>query len=352
MKKYVSAVIYLSAMLTLTGCNNAVNHFVDFLDERIEDLSDENTDDEFAFELDDVAYAENEEDCKNYYYEFVNPDVYENLRFAYDSFEKFRESGAASKQMKSNGSKLSSTDAEYIDDHMELCYKLINQYVAAYESNDVEKCYEIGKELYDLYYSFGPDVLYKIKIMQNLPKDFQSPIVDGNSYDSMGNIILENGNKICLIGPPDDIVGEVPDYGDLYDDMYFRSRWFRNIPAFILDYYDVFNAKDDGNVCYIMDYSLAERACRRGWEEIYAEGREMYDDNRINGVNDYYFYIDKKKIGKLSSEQIDRVNDIYYIEDIVVSHEGDPYQVDTAYKSIVYGLQEHGYQMYLQSSSK
>ena len=350
MRKYVSAILFLN-MLILTGCNNAVNHVVDFLDERIEDLSDENTKDDYSFEFDDIASVESDDDSKNYYYEFVNPDVYENLKVAYNGFEEFRKSGAASKQMKSNGCKMSSTDAEYIDDHMELCYKLIKQYIAAYEGNDVDKCYEIGKELYNLYYSFGPEVFYRIKVMQNLPKDFQSPIVDGNSYDSMGNIILKNGNKICLIGPPDDIVGAAPEYGDLYNDMYFRSRWFRNITAFILDYYDVLNAKDDGDVCYIMDYSLAERACSRGWDEILAEGREEYSDDKINRVNDSYFCRDSKKIGKLNSEQIDKVNDICYIEDVVVSHEGDPYQIDSTFKSIVYGLQENGYQMYLQVNS-
>ena len=80
-------------------------------------------------------------------------------------------------------------------------------------------------------------------------------------------------------------------------------------------------------------------------------GNKSVYGNRCSDHDNYKISNKTIKKAKETIKKIDKVNDICYIEDVVVSHEGDPYQIDSTFKSIVYGLQENGYQMYLQVNS-
>lgn len=340
MRKYITTVL-LYFMISLTGCNNVTEPAIDYLNQKIDELSD----DEPEFDVGDEGELPDDYESDVNYYEYVNSDVYDHLEDAYKNFEEFRKNGSASNQMKNNGCQLNSSEADFVDEQMELCYKLIKQYVKAYEDKDYNKCYETGKKIYDLYTIFGPDTFYKLKVMRNLPKAFQSPIAEGNSYDD--NIILENGNKICLIGPPDDIVGESHGYGDPYSEMFFRSKWFRDIFNIFYDNYGVFSPTEGyENMCFIMNYSLADRTCKCCWDGLISEGNDSNPDKSIDSICwdadlGPCFCQDNEIVDRLSEDQENTLSQIFDLQDAVVYRGGDPYEVDSTFTTLVYGLREN-----------
>ncbi len=359
--KYLGAIFLLDVMIALSGCglddvketaDGVVSEFENFNDtvkplERfrkiLSDVDDyifhrddykkeEKEDDDFVLE-DDVA-VESDTDSVDKYYPLVNEDVYNNLVEAKEAFEEFRKHGSASKQIKNSGDHLSDEEAKKIDKNMEQAYKLIVKYVKAYKKGDVETCYDIGQQLKDLAEEFGPDFFYSFKIGRFLPEKYQSPISD--DYDSEGNIILENGNKIYLVGNPETIFSNfnyIDDSSDLYTKMYMDSLWYQEIPEVIIDQYGVF--KEDKDVCFIMNFSDTMDLCSSEWNRLLQEGRDGYGDKKIDKMlplgENYYFIKrvgeNEVPVGELTDEQEERVKTVLNLQDAVISKKGDPYKV-------------------------
>ena len=278
---------------------------------------------------------------------FVNEDIYKNMKKAKTKFDKMFENGIVTNQMKNRGININEEEANYINAYLYNTYGVIAQYVESYEEKDVNACYELGTILYDSYHNgaCSKDYLYDVLVRRNLPEGYQGRFAldrYGNGYDLAGNILLDNGNYIRCIGLDDDLVCQDSYDDNQYNEMVNRSKWFVELPNIISSHYSVINNDLGDNVCYIWNDTKVERCVDKEWSAIKEEDASIYgfdaDSTRIIYDNNYdsYFYVDSDDFvcGELDYEQSNRVDRIFYVQDSLISNEGDPLLLDSYIKDM------------------
>ena len=323
-KKWIATIICIGLIgSAVQSCNEAVPH------RRRRDVRPTPTPNhEESIDIPDYAYA------------FVNESIYQNLLSAKSNFEAFFKNGDTATQIRNHGTELSHSNAEYIRKNMKGIYDAICGYITAFDKNDVKACCRYAESLYeDYYYALSREYLYTVLVEPKLPSQYRGGF-SSDTYDNNGNIRLQNGNLLFVLGGSDDIIEPTYYSGDYFTDMYFRSEYFRNLPSNIIDQYSVFQntAWTDG-VCYVMNESKVERYISGEWDALRREAQSMYGCNtrdvRVlpNGDGTYRFD-DGNKNGLLTGEQNTRVNRIYALQDAMVAEKGNPGTVHDDIKTI------------------
>ena len=106
------------------------------------------------------------------YYDYVNEEVYSNFVAARNRFSYLYQNGEVSSQMSNNGNVLSYDEASTIDYSMRVMYQLLNEYISYYESNQLDACYEKGKEILN-YKGIDKQFLFDVLISKKLPEGYQ-----------------------------------------------------------------------------------------------------------------------------------------------------------------------------------
>ena len=281
-------------------------------------------------------------------YDFVNEEVYRNLHLAKSNWDQFYRNGQVSVQMKYNGTDLNHSDSDFIDSNMWKIYNLIFNYVASYESGDIENCAKNAKDLLYFYdNTINKDFLYRILIMNKLPAECQADISRpfyNSLFDQDGNILLDNGKKLSIIGIEDDILETHYD-NNFYDKMLKVSEWYEKLPTMLLEEYafvenvNVINPE----ICYLWNETKIENICAKEWENLKISGQNIYgfdlDSTVIRWLPEAnsYAYESQNGIiyGLLNDMDTSRVDHLYEVQDAIVTHIGDVSFLDSYIKNMI-----------------
>ena len=348
MKRYFMTIASLFIMITfIQGCQKEQDYYDTYESTRIENNTSEDntTDDSFDFStdteygIDDLENTSTEENFDLEYdvYSYVNETIYYNLLDAKKNFKELIERGRISKQMRKHGNKVGDEEGDIIDDCVLDISEFINDYIAAYEKNDVKACCTAAEGLCDVYREkIDQDYLYSIMIKPALPKEYRGEFQKdafGNIDAYSGEIYLKNGRSIKFIGQDLDFVTN-RSKEDL--DMYDLSEWYKNLPSILSGHYSLIkNENEEENVCYIWNDIQIEKDCDNEWNSIKEEGASDYDfdssDVHIQRYDEGYFFEDQdgEIYGELTYDQSERVDHIYEVQDALVEGAGDVYVLDS-----------------------
>ncbi len=356
-KKYISRTGYIAAIAFLIGTigatsfslatrgGNYVGYINDGSDETKPDYTtEEYYDDEYEEEptdeyvpiveettYDDEDMYYNQED----YFDIVNESVYEKLKAAKKNFDKLYENGEVSSQLSDHN--LDESEYNYIDDGMRHVYNDICSYIDNYEMGYYDECYKEGSCLSDDYITvMSPQYLYSFLVVPELGEEYQA---DFYEYDSDGNIVLNNYNKIHLIGDDDTLIRISEG-----DDVETRFDYYVKLPKIILDHYLVINdVNGDDDICYIMNVSNTERLCRKDIADIKSGISEAYglsnDDIAItwNDEAESWAYRDNntdEELALLDYDANNRFETYWEIVGAIGAGEANVYELDAAIDSL------------------
>ena len=288
---------------------------------------------------------------------YANEDLYNTLVKARDSYSKFYGNGEASSQMRNLEIQMSQYDADFVDSNLHTMYDLINRYVSSYEAGKYDDCINIGSKLYDMGNRYlDKNTLYQILVSNQLPEEYQGTVDfknRGNSiYDMYGNIVLDNGREINIIGGTDDLVSAMEVSNDDYTRMQDMAKWIKKIPSVLLSHYTTFRDNfADLDVGYIWNQTKVERIARNEWNVIKKNGQDMYgfDMNNVtihfSEENNSYVYedYDGNQYGLVNYDDNAKIDYLYDLEDAIVSGEGDAYYLDNAIHNMISDQQNRQY---------
>ncbi len=276
-------------------------------------------------------------------YNLVNSEVYGYLLQARNNFSKLYAGGEVSSQMENNGTVLSPIEAEVIDVNMLEIYRLIYDYINYYNQGDVQSCYQTAQLLFRNN-MLSKEYLYSILVSRKLPGECQGSInfQEGLIYDGRGNIILNNGRLLRLIGGEDDIISADVYTNDPYNNVVKLSEWYAKLPSIILDQYTYLtNSRGYDGVCYVWNQSNVEKACYHEWDYIRENAREVYgldpDDTFMHWDSNRFTYVYEDQYGQIFPFDLDtsnRLAHIFEVQDALVSRVGDVYSLDGYVKNM------------------
>ena len=298
-----------------------------------------------------------EEKHKEQLWIYANEDLYKTFVKARDNFSNFYANGEASSQMKNLDIQMSQYDADYVDKNLHIIYDLLNRYTAAYEAGKFNDCITIGSQLYDMGYNYlDKNTLYQILVSNQLPSEYQGTIdfkTRGNSiYDMYGNIVLDNGQSVNIIGGTDDLVSALEMPNDDYNRMQTIAKWIRKLPNIVLNKYtQVRDLFADLDVCYFWSQTKVEKLARKEWKVIKQNGQDMYGFDldstslRYSDEEGSYVYVnpDGYVYGPVQYDDNARIDYLYSFQDAMVSGEGDVYFLDNAIHNMVSDQQNRAY---------
>ena len=359
MKRYILYVIALAAAIAaLKSCED--DNIAKRSNERIIQLPLVETTDrqvtpvtpapvpvEPAEEERDYIYPE----ATDYQVNFVNNVIYDNLVQAKKNFESLLASGKVSTQMQNNGTHLQDGDVRFVDDCMSYMYGLVCKYVDCYQTGNIQGCVDTAKAMCDFDLNgFNKSYLFDVMVASKLPREFNDGTVhvDFNShngiYDNQGNIIMTNGRKLHVIGLADPILCATPEDKDDFDRIDRVSTWYCMVPKIITNQYAVVeNTAGNDGICHVWNQTNVEACCRREWASIRKDGQSMYGLNPDtvhirweDSANSYIYEGPNGEVyGMLGYADQARVNNIYTVQDAVVTQKGDVYQLDGNLKGMV-----------------
>ena len=208
-------------------------------------------------------------------YDLVNEEVYLHLSEAYNNMNSMYLNGEVSSQMTNNNIQLSQGDSKYIDENIKGIYYLISNYVKFYRENNFYSCSETARQIFN-YQGISKSDLYNILVSRKLPVECQSSLNYhnvGGIYDNAGNIVLDNGRILRLIGGEDSIISNDDNYTDKYNRMVQLSKWYETLPMILFDQYaSIQNVNGNDGVCYVWNQTKVERSCNREWNMIKQSG--------------------------------------------------------------------------------
>ena len=299
------------------------------------------------------AQAKHQEDLLTY----VNENVYHTFANARENYSNFYSNGEASSQMQNLGIQMTQYDVDYVNNNMHIVYDLLNRYVSSYENGNYDDCITVGSQLLDMGENYlDKNTLYQILVSNQLPVEYQGTIDfknRGNSiYDMYGNIILDNGKQVNIVGGTDDLICSSDIPYDNYNRMYMVADWIKKIPSILLNHYtplrDTFSDLDVG---YFWNQTKVERIARNEWNLLKQNGQAMYGFNPDNVVirfsedNNSYVYesSDGYPYGLVNYDDNAKVDYLYDLQDAIVAGEGDVYYLDNAISNMISEQQTKGY---------
>ena len=274
----------------------------------------------------------------------VNQQVYFNLLEAKKNYGLLFIDGPVSNLMIQHHAVLSPEESIYVDNCFVNTYNLICHYLDSYENSNIEECYYAGLALSN-YYKEGltRESLYHYQVLRRLPEAYQSNFLIneyGSIYDENGNIHLQNGNKIRLIGLEDELVGPTISDEVTFNNMYQKSQWFKNLPNIVLSEYSILNPTNYSDALNIINESKTERLCEREWASIKEDGASVYGFDpsyvHVSNINNDYYYVgaDGELLGMLNSNEINRLNRLYTVQDVLISNTCDVNVLDNDIKNM------------------
>ncbi len=280
----------------------------------------------------------------NINYDLVNEEVFLHLSEAYNNMRLMYLNGEVSSQMMNNNIQLSQGDSKYVDENMKGIYYLISSYVNFYRENDLYSCSEVARQIFN-YQGISKSDLYNILVSRKLPVECQSSLNYhnvGGIYDNAGNIVLDNGRILRLIGGEDSIISNDDNYTDTYNRMIQLSKWYETLPMILFDQYaSIQNVNGNDGVCYVWNQTMVERSCNREWNMIKQDGQSRYgfnsDTTSVIWDPNFVSYVFEDINGQhflLDDLENARVDHIFDVQDAIVSGVGDPYFLDNYEKNM------------------
>ena len=290
-------------------------------------------------------YSEN--NYANDYSEYVNDDIYYTLLSAKDKYESLLNNGdSVSEKMINNGVKLNVNNSGFIDHGVKGIYQLICDYVSAYEKRDYDTCYSSGKQLSEFTHNLSKPFMYSLLVSDKLDSEYQSQIKCdefGNFVYQSGNITLENGRQIRIIGGKDPLFGE-----NNLSDVNSRMKWIETIPSIIFNKYSQVKNNTNDGVCYIINETMAEDCCYEEFDALLTEGASEYSfdktDATILSKNDEYVFAKGYDVyGLLDYNQKTRYERMSVVKNALSTHQADVLYLDSCASDLYNKQTNNGY---------
>ena len=278
---------------------------------------------------------------------YVNNNVYSTLLTAKDKYESLLNNGdSVSEKLINNGVRLNVNNSGFIDHGIKGIYQLICDYVSAYEINDYNTCYNAAKQLSDFTYTLSKSFMYGILINDKLEKDYQSELKCdqfGNFVFQNGNLTLENGKQIRIIGGKDDLLGE-----NNLCDIESRMKWIKDIPSIMFNRYSQINGNTGDGVCYIINETMAEDCYYEEFDALLIEGASEYSFDKTDATirpekNEYVFANNNDVYGLLDYNQKCRYERIKIVKDALSMHQVDVLYLDSCVTDMYNKQVNNGY---------
>ena len=278
---------------------------------------------------------------------YVNNNVYSTLLTAKDKYESLLNNGdSVSEKLINNGVRLNVNNSGFIDHGIKGIYQLICDYVSAYEINDYNTCYSASKQLSDFTYTLSKSFMYGILINDKLEKDYQSELKCdqfGNFVFQNGNLTLENGKQIRIIGGKDDLLGE-----NNLCDIESRMKWIKDIPSIMFNRYSQINGNTGDGVCYIINETMAEDCYYEEFDALLIEGASEYSFDKTDATirpekNEYVFANNNDVYGLLDYNQKCRYERIKIVKDALSMHQVDVLYLDSCVTDMYNKQVNNGY---------
>jgi len=269
------------------------------------------------------------------YYNYVNDEIYNKLVTAQNNYEEFFNRGLVSDQLVLKNIENTNEVYQYVSDQMRYDFELICSYVNAYNSRDFNVCYSTAKELSDGYITgLSREYLYSILVTPVLSSEFRS---DFYQNDNDGSIILNNGNRIHLIGENDELIRmNNYDTSTVFD-------YYTKLPSILTsDYRVIHDPNQDANTCFVLEASKVNQVNREFVTELRSDAAEEYDvsEEELKILWDenescwYYANADYDYIAYLDYDSNNRFNTYWEIEGALSDESGDAYVLDAAIDSL------------------
>ena len=277
--------------------------------------------------------------------EYVNEDIYNTLVSAKAKYDElFNNGSSVSENLINNGVMINVNDSGNIDSNVRRIYSLISDYIGLYKNGNYESCYNIGFQLNELTYSFSKNYLYSIMVMNNVDSEFKSNIKYddyGNVLYQYGNITLENGKQMRILGGYDSLIyqGDSTDFSS-------RMKWVESIPEVLSSSYTQIRNIDNDGVCYIVNASKASSYCTQEIDNILCQGAAQYNFDAsyavIKMVGDDYAFVDTNNnvLGLLDYNQKNTYEKVKTIREAITTGRGDCLLLDS-YISDIYSKQSN-----------
>lgn len=281
------------------------------------------------------------------YEEYVNDNIYHILLSAKAKYEDLLNYGdSVSQKMINNGVSLNENISGFVDHGMKGIYQLICDYVSAYEINDYATCYVSAKQLSDFTNTISKSFMYSLLVNDGLDNEFQSPIKCdqfGNFVFENGNIVLENGRQIKVIGGLDSILSE-----SNLSDVDSRIKWIEEIPLVIFTKYSQIKNNNNDGVCYIINETKAEDCYLEEYDNLLTSGSLQYSfdktDAEIKCINDDYVFVKDNSIyGLLDYNQKSEFVRIQAVKNALISHQADALYLDSCVTDLYNNHVNRGY---------
>lgn len=281
------------------------------------------------------------------YNDYVNINVYNTLLSAKDKYESLLNNGdSVSQKMIDSGVKLNVNNSGFIDHGVKGIYQLICDYISAYDKGDYDTCYNSAKQLSEFTNTLSKPFMYKLLINDKLDSEFQSEIKCdqfGNFVFANGNIVLENGRQIKVIGGSDPIFGE-----NNLSDVESRIKWIENIPSVIFNRYSQIKNTNNDGICYIINETKAEDCYFEEYDSILTEGASEYSFDKsgaeIRAVSDDFVFVkDNSVYGLLDYNQKNSFERIQVIREALTTHKTDALYLDSCVTDLYNKYINRGY---------
>ena len=163
----------------------------------------------------------------------------------------------------------------------------------------------------------------------------------GNVVYQFGNIALENGKQMRILGGNDSLIEQ-----SNINDFNSRMMWIEAIPDVLSsNYVQIRNIENDG-VCYIINVDKARSYCTQEINNILNQGATQYNFDKentvIQKVEDDYVFVDNNNqiLGLLDYNQKNSYEKIQTITNAITSGTGECLLLDS-YLNDIYSKQSY-----------